>query len=190
MEEKITLTPCPQNWGQGRVTIFNILKDLNKIKILLIFIHKGFTWHRELKSFGLSNNVIEKTLNDLSNSGLIKHKELWQLDSIQYETIKTTKPYIEHYYNIFFTHERLYNILEEYEEDIKYMLYRNPHLIEFIDEIKEIYKPFVNNFLRIEKEENNLLVRTFTTKEGIKDEDKTKLYEELFKKNKKIIKQK
>lgn len=148
--------------GQANSYIYSILHDINKLKILLVFVNKGFTWHRELKSFGIYNNIIEQTLNEFNNLGLIDLRELLELDEIQYEAIKTVKQDIQHYFKIYFINNRVFDIIKHYQEDINIIMHRNPQLIEFMHFIRSKLEPFNRQSQKILNEENTMLTRSIT----------------------------
>ena len=162
MLDKNNKMPVSQIKGQGNAYIYNVLHDMNKLKILLVFMNKGFTWHRELKSLGIYNNVIEETLNEFNSLGFIELKELTELDDIQYETLKGVKYDLQHYFKIYFTSPRIYEIMNDFNEDLNFIISRNPQLEEFIFMVKKKLQPFLLKTQQILKEENTQFVREIT----------------------------
>jgi hypothetical protein len=162
MMEKNKKMPVSGIKGQGNAYIYNILHDINKLKILLVFMHKGFTWHRELKSFGIYNNIIEETLNEFNSLGFIELKELVELDDIQYETLKGVKYDLQHYFKIYFTNPRIYEVLDDFNDDLEFLMQRNPQLIEFVGMVKRKLQPFMLKTQQILKEEETQFVRKVT----------------------------
>jgi len=174
MKQQNDFKGVPQIKGQQEAYIYHILNDINKFKILLVFINKGFTWHRELKSFGIYNNIIEETLNEFNNLGLIDLKELTELDNTQYETLKGVKQDIQHYFKIYFTNNRIFDLISKFQDDIDYLLNKNQQLKEFTYIINEKLKPFMIKSKQIMREENNQLSRKVTLN-GISFEKETEL---------------
>lgn len=164
--------------GQGKNYIYNILHDINKLKILLVFIYKGFTWYRELRNLGIYSNIIEETLNEFNSLGLIDLKELTDLDEIQYESLKSVKHDIQHYFKIYFTNPRIYEVLNEFQTDLNKIINENKQLEEFIIIIKNKLKPFILKSAQILKEERTQLTRKVNLN-GVEFEKNTLLNKEI-----------
>lgn len=164
--------------GQGQAYIFNLLNDINKFKILLVFLNKGFTWHRELETLGLSKNVVAETLIEFNNLGFIQLKQLTELNDVQYETFKIVKNDIQHYFKIYFTTPKIHKLISEYQEDINLILSRNPHLLDFIEIVKKKLLPFKIALDKIIKEETLQFSRKVTI-DGIIFEKDTLMSKEV-----------
>lgn len=164
--------------GQAQSYIYEILNDINKLKILLVFFNKGFTWYRELRNLGIYSNLIEQTLNEFNNLGFIELKELNDLDLVQYESLKCIHPDMQSYFKIYFTNDRLYELIQPFEEDLKEIISRNPQLCEFELLVKEKFKPFVIKCQQIIQEESLQLERDVCLN-GVSFKKKTKLSKEV-----------
>lgn len=146
--------------GQDSMYLFNILNNINKFKVLLVFLNKNFTWHRELRSFGIFSKDIEETLNEFNNLGLIEIKELTDLDDVQYETFKSVKNDVQHYFKIYFITKKFYDLISKHQEDCFNVINENEHLLDFIEKVKSKLKPFIEKSNQIMQEETTQLTRT------------------------------
>ena len=160
--------------GQGSMYFYNILNDINKLKVLLVFLSKGFTWQRELKSLGIFGKDIELILTEFDHLGLIELKELWELDDIQYETFLICKNDMESYYKIYFTKDRLFELLNKHKVDFEAFIKNNSYLLDFNLRVKDRLKPFMIKLNQIEREENTLYSRKVTLN-GVTFEKDTEL---------------
>jgi len=145
--------------GSDSRYLYNILEDINKFKILLVFLNKNFTWYRELQSLGIFGKNIEETLSELNNLGLIEVKELTDLDEIQFETFKSVKFDVKHYFKIYFITPKFYNLISKHQEDLMSVIENNSHLVDFIDKVKKKLNPFLIKSRQILEEETSQLTR-------------------------------
>ncbi len=164
--------------GQDSLYLYSIFRNINKFKVLLVFLNKNFTWHRELSSLGIFSKDIEDTLNEFNNMGLVEIKELTDLDNIQYEVLKTTKQDMQHYFKIYFITQKCYDLIAKHQEDCYNVINDNTHLLDFIEKVKQKLIPFKIQLQKIMSEETSQYSRKVTL-DGITFEKSTLMSKEV-----------
>jgi hypothetical protein len=85
---------------------------------------------------------------------------------------------MEHYFKIYFITEKFYKLVEKHQEDCLNVIKNNPHLLDFIQKVKQKLHPFKIKLAQILEEEKTLFSREVILN-GVKFQKDTLLSREL-----------